>query len=208
MTEQSINQVRNKALAELEARPDHHLPLGMRQAVWNALGPRATGRNRLSAAHRRRIALAFAAAERVRPIWDRQYPKSPLWKEVTTTIGRVVRGELDLKAALQRFDHFWAEITHLATSDPSPAISAGFAIVQVLSTAIVDERFDASAIDPRREDGDDPMDFDTAVYAEAAEAGGMPWDDQANPDLRRKFWRWWLDEAEKPSVDDATLYAL
>jgi len=208
MTEQSINQLRNKARAELEARPDHHLALGMRQAVWNALGPRATGRDRMSAAHLRRIALAFAAAERVRPIWDRQYPKSSLWKEVTATIGRVVRGELDVKAALQRFDKFWAEITHLATSDPSPAIAAGFAIVQVLSTAIVDERFDSSAIDPRREDGDDPMDFDTAVYSESAEAGGMPWDDDANADRRRRFWQWWLDEAAKPSVDDAALRAL
>jgi hypothetical protein len=208
MTEHSINQVRDQAIADLDARRDHHLPLGERQAVWNALGPRATGRGRLSGPHRRRIALALAAAERVRPIWERRYPKNPLWRKVTATIGQVVRGELKLPAALERFDEYWAEITDLATNDPSPEIAAGFAIVQALGTAIVDEKFDPGAIDPKREDGDDPMDFDAAVYAESAEAGGMPWDDDANGDHRRAFWRWWLGEAARPTLDDAALKKL
>jgi len=208
MSENSISSLRDQALGVVEARPDHHLPLGMRQAIWNAVGPRATGNARLSLPHRRRIALAVASAEHVRPIWQRQYPNAPLWKNVVATIGGVARGDLDMGAALKRYDRYWEEVTHLAKTDPLPPVAAGFAIVQALSCVIVDQRFDPASIDLRREDEDDPTDFDTAVWAETAEAGGFPADENADADRRRSFWLWWLDQAASPTLDGSTMLEL
>ena len=208
MSESSISRLRDLAIGVVEARTDHHLPLGMRQAIWSALGPRATRNTDLSIPHRRRIALALASAEHVRPIWQRRFSNAPLWNDVVATIGGRVRGDLDMQAARERYDRYWDEVIHLADTDPLPPVAAGFAIVQVLSCVISDEQFDPTKIELRREDEDDPTDFDTAVWAETAEAGGFPLAENADADRRRSFWLWWLAEAASPTLDGSTLLEL
>lgn len=186
-----LTEVQEQALAAVEADPNGHLRLGLREMIWAELGPRATSDTYLSVPHQQRIALAVAGVQHVLPIWEQTYPDSDIPNLALAAIETITQGG----DASDTFDELWEAVMELSLERPLPEIAVGFAAVQALRTAMYDEFFDADDLDLDREDGDDPESFDSAYYASIAAAHGRPEDSESDPQLRREFWKWWLTGA-------------
>ncbi|HSL54833.1 MAG TPA: Imm5 family immunity protein [Pyrinomonadaceae bacterium] len=186
-----LTEIQEQALAAVEADPNGHLRLGLREMIWAEFGPRATSDNYLSAAHRQRIALAVAGVRHVLPLWQERYPDSDIPTMALSAIEAITQGG----DASDTFDELWEAVMDLSLERPFPEIAVGFAAVQALRTAMYDEFFDADDLDPGREDGDDPESFDSAYYAAIAAAHGQPADPESDSRLRLEFWKWWLTDA-------------
>jgi hypothetical protein len=203
MSDSPLDQACARARDRLARDGDGHLPLGARQGVWTAMGPRGDAGARL-----RRTALAAACVAQTRPLWDARYPGNPLPGELLAVIGALVRGEVDPEEAEEMSEHGWNNAMYLAGEEPHPAVGVGLAAAQALGVALYDERFDADGLDEDRPDGDDPESFDASFYAAAAQAGGLPGDPDSDPARRRAFWEWWLDQASRPRSGPDPLAAL
>jgi hypothetical protein len=132
-------------------------------------------------AHRRRIALAVAGVQRVLPLWKQRYGQNDIPQVALSTVEAIVGGKrVDAQNVL---DKLWGDVVHLSVEEPFPEVAVGFAAVQAISTAMQDELFAPSNLDPGREDGDDPESWDSAFYASVAAAGGLPSDPQSNADI-------------------------
>jgi hypothetical protein len=179
------------AVAALPIDPRGHLPLGLRQAIWAALGGAG------DEGRRARARLAVLAARHVLPIWERACPGDRLPHRLLELAEQAMAGKLrpadadrELRAALPALD----ERTYRA-ADQAP-IAAGYAAAHALTAAVSDEAFDPEHPDPDARDEDvDPLDHDSSHLAAIAAAGGPPWHAGSDVERRRQFWRWWLDDA-------------
>ena len=184
-----LTEIQEQALKAVEADPNGHLRLGLRQMIWAEFGPREAN---LSVPHRQRIELAVAGVRHVLPLWQERYSDSDIPTVALAAIDAITQGESD--DASDTFDELWEAVMHLALERPFPEVAVGFAAVQALTTAMYDQPFDASDLDPEREDGDDPESFDSAYYAAIAAAHGQPAVPGSDSQLRREFWKWWLTD--------------
>lgn len=79
------------------------------------------------------------------------------------------------------------------------AATVGFAAVQALTTAVVDEFFDPDEIELNLTDSEEFESNDASFHAAVAYANGPVWEIDASPapnsEKRRRFWEWWLTEA-------------
>ena len=184
-----LTEIQEQALKAVEADPNGHLRLGLRQMIWAEFGPREAN---LSVPHRQRIELAVAGVRHVLPLWQERYSDSDIPTVALAAIDAITQGESD--DASDTFDELWEAVMHLALERPFPEVAVGFAAVQALTTAMYDQPFDAGDLDPEREDGDDPESFDSAYYAAVAAAHGQPGVPGSDSQLRREFWKWWLND--------------
>ena len=184
-----LTEIQEQALKAVEADPNGHLRLGLRQMIWAEFGPREAN---LSVPHRQRIELAVAGVRHVLPLWQERYSDSDIPTVALAAIDAITQGESD--DASDTFDELWEAVMHLALERPFPEVAVGFAAVQALSTAMYDQPFDADDLDPEREDGDDPESFDSAYYAAIAAAHGQPAVPGSDSQLRLEFWKWWLND--------------
>ena len=187
-----LTEIQEQALKAVEADPNGHLRLGLREMIWAEFGPRATSDTYLSVPHRQRIELAVAGVRHVLPLWQERYSDSDIPTVALAAIDAITQGESD--DASDTFDELWEAVMHLALERPFPEVAVGFAAVQALSTAMYDQPFDADDLDPEREDGDDPESFDSAYYAAVAAAHGQPGVPGSDSQLRLEFWKWWLTD--------------
>jgi hypothetical protein len=204
MISESFRQLRAKALAAVELEPAHHLNLGLREMIWSAFGPRATANDRLEEPHIQRIRLAVAGVVHVAPLWRQRAEEDEVTFEALTSIEKLLRGSLLLEDKKKVFDQLWEMAVHRSANASISEAAIGFASVQALSTAIYDEFYDPSCLDPERTDEDDPENHDSAYYSAVAQAGGLPGDENSSPERRLEFWRWWLNEGVE-SAFNATL---
>jgi immunity protein Imm5 of predicted polymorphic toxin system len=189
-----LKEIQEQALEAIEADPNGHLRLGLRQMIWAEFGPRATSGTYLSVPHRQRIELAVAGVRHVLPLWEQTYPDSDIPVVALSVIDAITQGG-ESGDASDTFDELWEAVMDLSLERPFPEIAVGFAAVQALSTAMYDESFDPDDLEPEREDGDDPESFDSAYYAAVAAAHGLPAAPESDSQLRREFWKWWVTEA-------------
>ena len=187
-----LTEIQEQALKAVEADPNGHLRLGLREMIWAEFGPRATTDTYLSVPHRQRIELAVAGVRHVLPLWQERYSDSDIPTVALSAIDAITQGESG--DASDTFDELWEAVMHLALERPFPEVAVGFAAVQALTTAMYDQPFDAGDLDPEREDGDDPESFDSAYYAAVAAAHGQPGVPGSDSQLRREFWKWWLND--------------
>ena len=187
-----LTEIQEQALKAVEADPNGHLRLGLREMIWAEFGPRATPDTYLSVPHRQRIELAVAGVRHVLPRWQERYSDSDIPTVALSAIDAITQGESD--DASDTFDELWEAVMHLALERPFPEVAVGFAAVQALTTAMYDQPFDAGDLDPEREDGDDPESFDSAYYAAVAAAHGQPAVPGSDSQLRLEFWKWWLTD--------------
>ena len=184
-----LTEIQEQALKAVEADPNGHLRLGLREMIWAEFGPREAN---LSVPHRQRIELAVAGVRHVLPLWQERYSDSDIPAVALSAIDAITQGESG--DASDTFDELWEAVMHLALERPFPEVAVGFAAVQALSTAMYDQPFDADDLDPEREDGDDPESFDSAYYAAVAAAHGQPGVPGSDSQLRLEFWKWWLTD--------------
>ncbi len=189
-----LTEIQEQALAAVEADPNGHLRLGLREMIWAEFGPRATSDSYLSVPHRQRIELAVAGVRRVLPLWKQTYPDSDIPSVALSAIDAITHGG-EIGDASDTFDELWEAVMDLALERPFPEVAVGFAAVQALSTAMYDQFFDPDDLEADREDGDDPESFDSAYYAAVAAAHGRPEDSGSDPQRRFEFWKWWLTDA-------------
>ena len=180
-----------RALADAE---DGDLPLGYRQIIWSTLGERG-GLDAPTDGQRRRAALACLAGRRALPIWIKALPDDTTALTALIEAERLIHGGTDLKSAYMLRDRAILHIGERADVDVEVQC-AGYAAAKALTTAINDEPFNPSDMNPSRTDRDvDSGQLDAAFFAASAEAGGPVWVSSTNPERRRKFWTWWLERA-------------
>jgi hypothetical protein len=187
-----LDNLLRQARAALAADPTHHLALGLRQAIWSALGPRGAGPG---AGLRRRALLATASAERALPIWRARFGDDELPRETLQLAQRALARDFSEAEADRMSEEIWHMLTELADGESGYSVAAGFAAAQALNTAIHDELFDPEHIDLAGPENEDPDVMDAACYAAIALSGGYPWEEASDPVARLAFWSWWLDEA-------------
>jgi len=177
-----------RAAAHVRADPRGVLPLGRREAVYTALGPRGD-----DDAHRRRTRLAIGTCEHVLPLWQQDLPEDHGPQEVLALAAGVLDGSATPEEARGRAGQLWGRTENLTQLAGDPGrLSVGFACAKATEVAIRDEWFDPENLDPDRDDDGDLFDVDTAFTAAMAAAGGPPWIEDSDPEARRAFWLWWL----------------
>ncbi|HEX7831307.1 MAG TPA: Imm5 family immunity protein [Thermoanaerobaculia bacterium] len=160
--------------------PDGHLPLGIRQAIWATLD------------RDKRVRLAIASARRVAPSWNAEL-RPAFTADLLEAAEVALSDPSEADEARELADEAWTTLLDVTGSDR--AILAGFATVAALIAAAMDEQFDANDLDLSRIEEEDPESRDAAAYAAMSAAGGELAADEADPEARREFWNWWLNEA-------------
>lgn len=189
-TEAELAAVLDRAVTEV--REGGELTLPTRLAIADALGTGTAGRLR-------RFALAEAAARKVLPLWTQVYgPGEPDEVATPQNMLRVARGYLDgtvlrLEAALAA-SAFNARLDMgNDDEDPRDATAAGLAALRTVRDALADDERTPETVDEERQD---PADWTTAFWAANAYSNGDPWE-QPDPERRREFWLWYLEEASR-----------
>jgi hypothetical protein len=182
MTAIHLATLLDTALTYLNGAPDGNLPLGFREAIWSALGPR-----RSHAGRRRRSRLAAAAARRVAA--DLRRPETTALFERALRTGAALLDENMSPAAREAGDAIWTE------AESSPDDDAATAAAKSVLTAAYDETWSERDIDLTRPENIDVSSGDTAYFAARARSGGHYLDRKTSTEARREFWRWWLTEA-------------
>jgi Immunity protein Imm5 len=193
---EALAMVLQRAAAHVRADPRGALPLGRRETVYAALGPRE-GPD-ADDAHRRRARLAIGTCEHVLPLWEQDLPEDRSPRDVLALAAGVLDGATTPEDARSRAGRLWGRTENLTQLAGEPArLSVGFACAKAVEVAIGDEWFDPVRLDPQRDDGGDLFEVDTAFTAALAAAGGPPWSEDSDAEARREFWLWWLDAVEE-----------
>lgn len=175
------------------------LLLGYRHQVWLAMGPRKSPRSKKeSEPHLLRYRLARASMSRVLPVWDGAFPDDEAPHQLLKVADAVIAGELKHKEVMAGWHENWTYFDDLACDheDLQPAIMVGYAASQLMLVAMQDELL-PEVVDLNVTDRDvEPEEFDAALLASIAAAGGAVWEKKGNKDARRAFWLWWLDSVE------------
>ena len=193
-----LRQLIKQAQESVRCHPQHDLNLGYRQAIWAALGPSRHSQKTIgSEGHKRRVLLAVLAVRHVLPIWHQVWPDDQTPQRILAHVSQVMKGKMSQQAALRDIDRFWEYIDLLGSQSQNMAAAVGFAAVQALTTAVVDEFFDE--IDLNLTDSEEFESNDASFHAAVAYANGPLWEIDASPapnsQKRQQFWQWWLTEA-------------
>jgi hypothetical protein len=181
-----------EARRTIEQRPDGQLPLPQRIRLRAAMGSGDAG-------HRRRLGLARRSAEHVLSRWRAERPGDDRPEELIALAERVRAGEADGEVARQTAHGFMNDVYALLDVEISePALNAAMAAQRVLVVARYDD--DAERLDETHDDEDrDAFEWETAFYASMVDAPSLPKMGVAeHTEPRRAFWRWYLDQAERP----------
>lgn len=172
------------------------LPLGHRHQVWLAMGPRKPPRSKKdSEPHLFRYRLARTSVVRVLSVWDAAFPDDEAPHHLLKVADAVLSGELSHKEAKAGWNDNWTYFDDLAYDHEAlqPAIMVGYAANQLILLAMRDELFPETVDLAVTDQVIDPRDFDAALLASIASAGGAVWEKKTNKEPRRAFWLWWLD---------------
>jgi Immunity protein Imm5 len=180
-----------EARAVLDDQPDGSLPLPQRRRIREAFGPwRPTDRREPPPGLRRRVELARLAAEHVLPIWHAEAPDNHGPERMLELARQRLEREVSEDEAEELSDRFHAEAERLASRKEisQRALAAGDA------ARVVVPEVDIGDYDEPPDADDEDLDPDNweAAYVASVAAAGYPDDD---PEARRAFWRWYLDEA-------------
>lgn len=204
---EALRDVMALGLRQVREHPAHHLELGYRQLVWEALGPTLDRSQPYGGkGHHRRTVLDRQAAEHALPIWDAAWPKDMRSETVDDTAPREVLamarqtlvGPGDDGAISTQILYLWTdydEACHIAADEhiehSTPLVL--LATIKALMRAWNDMEFAPGRIAVSATDGHQGYHVTDAAYdASVAYAGGLPWDTEANHERRREFWDWWL----------------
>lgn len=193
-----------EALESVRRHPQHDLTLGYRQAIWAAFGPaldtyQTYGSEAALVGHQRRVFLAVLTVRHVLPIWLNVWPNNQSPRRLLTHVEQVMKGKMSKDMALDVINRWWDVVDELGARSQNMAVTVGFAALQALATAAVDEMFEPDEIDVNLTDSEEFDNNDASFYAAVAYANGPIWKIAANakPDSakRGQFWQWWLTEA-------------
>jgi hypothetical protein len=193
-----VERILVDAAKVVESDPQHDLPLGYRKAIWDAIGPRDDRDDEMSNAHRSRGRLAIEGARKVLGIWQREFPDDDTAQRALSDAIDVLQGRLDSDTAEEHYTEYWQHVDQLGFDSKSMAVSAGYAAVTALMTAVDDETYRPEQIDLNEQDSRDIDDNDASFFAAAAFASGPSWKtigSDSDAEARRQFWLWWLNEA-------------
>lgn len=199
----TLQTLMTEALESVRRHPQHDLLLGYRQAIWAAFGPALhPGQPDSEAAlvgHQRRVFLAVLTVRHVLPIWLKVWPNNKSPQRLLTHVEEVMKGEMSKDMALDAINRWWDVVDELGARSQNMAVTVGFAALQALATAAVDEMFEPDDIDVALTDSEEFDNNDASFYAAVAYANGPIWKIAAKPKSdsakRAQFWQWWLTEA-------------
>lgn len=194
-------------LEQVREHPRHELDLAQRDAILAAMGlrdPRATLDSHEG--KRRRAVLAVLTARHVLPIWQRAWPMSDSPQTAIAAAEALLRSSADVSDPYAVIERCQVEIEQVMREDHVSACS-GRSAVQALVVAVEDEFFDPAVADGETGSGaqDEYEDDDTATLASTAYAGGSASNPASDPELRQKFWEWWLTEAVPAAYAEGTI---
>ena len=194
------------AAAAVRTDPAGDLALGRRELVYGALGDRAGRPGAPGPGWRRRAALALATCRHSLPIWERERPEDRLPHALLELVPPLLGPDADPAAARAAAGRLWGHAENMTQLLGPPArMWVGFACAKAVEVALGDEWFDPDDVDPARTElglGLDVSGVDTAFLAASAHADGPPWSDDADPERRRAFWLWWLEQAARSARAD------
>ena len=185
-TERALADRVRDALAVLDQRPDGHLPRPYRRAIQVLIAAEPDGRRRLVDLDRR-------CAARVLPRWHDERPGDKRPERMLALAGAVAAGEMDSSATEREHDRFDVDVLDSIERISDRARAAGLAAAP---TDFYAHPHDApEAIPEDQDDWDvDACGWDTAYLASQAEAS-WPGAQDDDPEARRAFRRWYLEEA-------------
>lgn len=200
-----VNQASDLALMLQQAKfaldraSDGHLPLPIRKRVLFALGEphyeqSGSVHGSICVGLRRRVDLYARCTRKVMPIWndvvDSREPEFMLELAAAYLAGTVSRD-----VAWRAQNSFGGRLLNAPASLSEQHFHVSYvgnvAIGTVLA-ALGDVDFRPDYLDVL----DHELDYyENSLYAMAAYSGELPWGEQSDPNRRREFWQWWLDEA-------------
>lgn len=151
----------------------------------------------------RRTKLATLCAQKVTGLWDEVWPGNTGPSQMLSTAEAYLRDSLDFDSAWKRKNSFWGDLDNLlCEGNHLTVVNVGFAAANVVTTSLVDERFDPQNLEEDiLDDALDPYEWDAGFYASAAYSEGFSREEQSNRSRRREFWEWYLIEAVPSSWD-------
>ena len=179
---------------------DHDLPVGMRQAIWDCLGPHASKEGPVTLGQIRRYGLAKIAVRKVLPLWKAHFPADKI-EEMLAKGDDVLAGRLPRAHARKLYEDYQTYEQEMMSgpevgAEAANALAVCAAAIAAYYVALWDERFSSWEIDATLPNNSiDPFDFDAALTAAIVYANGGPWDRGSDKIKRREFWLWWLKEA-------------
>lgn len=189
----------DRAKKEIARHARGDLPLNFRRDVWRAIGPRWTPKSKsVSQPHMLRFRLAEASVRKVLPVWDAAFSEDNAPQHLLEVANAIIAGDIGHKQAKAGWNENWTYFDDLAYDNEAlqPAVMVGYAANQLMLVAMQDEQFPA-APDPElvTDQELEPRDFDPALLASIAAAGGAIWEAKTNKKARRAFWNWWVASA-------------
>jgi hypothetical protein len=179
-----------QARAELDGSTDGAILLPARRRISACFG---TG----PVFQQRRFALGRLCAEHVLDRWDRVRPDDRRPHEAIALAERALRGDIDVATAQEAFGRFETAVEDLTADGlPADADLAASAANKLVLTAITEDDYEDDDPPEQTEYEQDYYSWDIPYRASQAAArvivgAKFDWD----PDARRAFWRWYLDEA-------------
>lgn len=198
---QALSVAIAQGLQHVQQSPEHHLPLGYRQAIWDALGPEMDARKpRGGSGHQRRMLADAMAVQHVLPMWDAMWPENRTPHEVLDSAQQVLNGQGgDDEAIDTSIRYLWTDYDDACyaaqTTDQFVPVVL-LASVKVLKRAWNDLDFRPSRYALSATDGQQGYHNTDAAYdASVAYGHGLPWDTASDAAKRQEFWEWWLTAA-------------
>ena len=184
-----LEQQIEDALEVLEKRADGHLPLPARRAVRAHFGDtdeRGAGRRRLFDLYRRCV-------ERVLAVWTSERAGDDRPARMIQLAEGVMFGQLDEQDFKPEYDEFAVDLDDRNQELGPRVFASGRAAADLVWSAATADYGDEIPAEADDEDLDPDM-MSPDYFASLAEASffGEPDED---PEARRRFWRWYLDEA-------------
>ena len=184
-----LEQQIEDALEVLEKRADGHLPLPARRAVRAHFGDtdeRGAGRRRLFDLYRRCV-------ERVLAVWTSERAGDDRPARMIQLAEGVMFGQLDEQDFKPEYDEFAVDLDDRNQELGPRVFASGRAAADLVWSAATADYGDEIPAGADDEDLDPDM-MSPDYFASLAEASffGEPDED---PEARRRFWRWYLDEA-------------
>jgi len=184
-----LEQQIEDALEVLEKRADGHLPLPARRAVRAHFGDtdeRGAGRRRLFDLYRRCV-------ERVLAVWTSERAGDDRPARMIQLAEGVMFGQLDEQDFKPEYDEFAVDLDDRNQELGPRVFASGRAAADLVWSAATADYGDEIPAGADDEDLDLDM-MSPDYFASLAEASffGEPDED---PEARRRFWRWYLDEA-------------
>ena len=145
--------------------------------------------------------LELAAAMYVNPIWTERF-NNTLPSRVLAQVTSVLMGDsgqAELVPQVLELHTLVEEIPSLINSQDGSGLEPYYAVQAALSAAWAAQG-EMPVQEADSEEEMDPDDIDASYYAAAALSGGVSWDrPTGNPQIRREFWRWYLQHIP-PSI--------